>query len=261
VDAGSLICRSDVDVEGIPGWVLLSILAAYGLAGVSLLLAVVAGGLLFGGQPQQARKLFAAAFLGMAVAAALMATAVWSGDDFRGWRALILLLILGLLLAGTGQFVAAFRNPRIYAAALGTAASSLTFAAAPLAFVGIDSAIRLGLCAVSCLLLAVASLMIALSSRPSYDRQGRAERPAARSWKGMILTLGLINLAVFNAAVVYLVPSDRILFEDDLPGLLANTHWEWVFAVLAASALISTIFFVSWSSKRAAPSASNPGPL
>jgi hypothetical protein len=244
-------------MEGIPGWVLLSALAAYALAGASLLLAVVAGGLLFTGRPEQARKSFSAAILGLAVAAAFMTPAVQPGDVMRRWWGPILLLVLSLLLAGTGQFLAAFRGPRTYAASLGCAAGSMAFAAAPLAFVGMDSSIRVGLAAASCLLLAVASPMIAALSRPREEGTGRSTvRP--RSRKSLLLTLGLVNLAVFNAAVVYLVPSDRILFEDDLSVLLANTCWGWVFGVLAASALSSLAYFVLWSS-RSRPGPTNPG--
>jgi hypothetical protein len=44
----------------------------------------------------------------------------------------IALSALSLLLAGTGQFLAALRNPRAYPAALACAAVSLMFVAAPL---------------------------------------------------------------------------------------------------------------------------------
>ena len=83
------------------------------------LLPLAAGVLLLECRPQQARKLFAAALLCEGVA--------WAGFCFLvGWSVLSTGLTgLSLLLAGSGQFVAAFRSPRTYAVALGFATGAV----------------------------------------------------------------------------------------------------------------------------------------
>jgi hypothetical protein len=88
--------------------------------GLSLLPAFAAGVLLLARRPQQALKLFATALLCEAV--------VWAAFCFLigGWGILpIGLTGLSLLLAGSGQFVAALRSPRTYAVALGLAAGAV----------------------------------------------------------------------------------------------------------------------------------------
>ena len=112
-------------MEGIPGWWFLALFVCYGLMGLSLLPAFVAGVLLLAHRPQQARKLFATAPFCKGV--------VWAVFCFLiGWSiSPIGLTGLSLLLAGTGQFVAALRSPRTYAVALGFATAAVLVIARP----------------------------------------------------------------------------------------------------------------------------------
>ena len=242
-------------MEGFPGWALLAIFAAYALAGASLLIVVVVGGLWLAGRPKQALKLFAASLLGVAIAAALMALATRAESVMDRGRSLSLLFALSLLLAGAGQFVAALRNPRSYAAALGCAAGSMAFAVGPLMSGG-HLLLRWAIAATSSLLLAVASLMIAVLSRRSGTGNGGPGSPSARprSRKRMLLMLGLVNLVAFGLAVVYLETGDFIVLNDEFSSLITNTHWRLAFAVLDISAMISATIFVFW------PSGSRPEP-
>jgi len=98
----------------------------------------------------------------------------------------------------------------------------------------------------SLLLLVLVSLMCAVLSRLSGVRQPGPERPAVqpRSRKRILLTLGLVNLTVFITAIVYLTTDDQIVEDNVLSDLVTNTHWEWVFALLAVSALISVALYV-----------------
>ena len=101
-------------MEGIPVWFFFAFFAIYGLMGLCLVPALAALGFLLAGRPRQVLKLFATALLCEAM--------VWAAFCF------LLLLIptgLSLVLAGAGQFVAALRSPRTYAAALGFAAAAV----------------------------------------------------------------------------------------------------------------------------------------
>jgi hypothetical protein len=116
--------------------------------------------------------LFAAGLLCATVIAAV-ATLTFLGKESHEYHfsTMIVLTALALLLAGAGQFVAALRSPRTYAAALACAAGSIVLLAAPLlgCDVGtlipgvrhLDTAGPVPL-ALPSLLLAVAGLMIAV---------------------------------------------------------------------------------------------------
>jgi hypothetical protein len=121
-------------VEGTPGWLILGIFVVYGLAVVALLPALAAAAFLLAGRSQPARALFAVALLGEAVvwaAFCFLLLPVFSAEYARTDRLLDRLPIglgltgLSLLLAGCGQFVAALRGPRRWAAALGLAAGAV----------------------------------------------------------------------------------------------------------------------------------------
>src|SRR5262249_17487278 len=116
-------------VEGVNvGGLLLGYLAVlvFGIA------SVVALGLCIARLTRAARIVFASGLLGATLIAALAALSFLQREFHpQGNKALIVLAALTLLLAGLGQFVAALRSPRTYAAALGCAAASLAFLSAP----------------------------------------------------------------------------------------------------------------------------------
>jgi hypothetical protein len=94
---------------------------------------LAAFGLLIVRLTRAARILFAAGLL-CATGIAAVATLTFLGGEFpeHGYGTVIVLTALTLLSAGAGQFVAALRRPRAYAAALACAAGSLVLLAAPL---------------------------------------------------------------------------------------------------------------------------------
>ena len=106
-------------MEGISPWFFVAVFALYGLMALSVVPALAALVLLLTHRPRQALRLFAAALLCEAV--------VWAAFCFLlGWFSLpIGLTGLSLLLAGSGQFVAALRSPRTYAVTLGLAAGAV----------------------------------------------------------------------------------------------------------------------------------------
>jgi hypothetical protein len=225
-------------VEGIPGWFWLALFVAMGLAGVSALLAVVAGGFVLTGRTQQALKPFAGAVL----CAAMAATAITLTQPLQlhdSWP-LILVFALSLLLAGAGQFAASYRSPQTYAVALTCAAASMAFAAGPLTYIGFEL-LRGPVAAASSLLLAVASLMAAVLSPSPGPLHPGLETPTARprSRKRIVLILGLVNLVMFIAAFVYLRTDDYTLSGNEVSDAVTNTRWDLVFAVLFTSALLS----------------------
>jgi hypothetical protein len=118
-------------VEGLNvGGYLLGYLAVLVFAGTSL----VALGLLIFGLTKPGRMVFASGLLAADIIAAV-ATLSFLAREFNpdGTDSpVIALSALSLLLAGTGQFIAAIRNPRAYPAALACAAVALMFVAAPL---------------------------------------------------------------------------------------------------------------------------------
>src|SRR5262249_55490039 len=129
----------------------------FGLPAVSLLLAGVACGCLLAGRPKQAAKSFAPVPLIWAVSVPLFGTVF--GERFNKNPPLpTLLFVLILLLAGAGQFIAAFRGPRTYAVALGCAVVSIALLVKSVLFGSFpeNSTVALSLP------LAVASLTIAL---------------------------------------------------------------------------------------------------
>jgi hypothetical protein len=106
-------------VEGISPWLFVAVFALYGLMALSVVPALAAVALLVSHRPRQALRLFAAALLCEAV--------VWAAFCFLlgRFRLPIVLTGLSLLLAGSGQFVAALRSPRTYAVTLGLAAGAV----------------------------------------------------------------------------------------------------------------------------------------
>src|SRR5262249_11178659 len=111
--------------------ILLGYLGALGFGLTSL----VALGLLIARQTRAALRTFAAGLLGTAVIAARATLSfLQKGQGFHveGSEPTIVLTALSLLLAGAGQFLAALRSPRIYAAAFACAAGSLVLLAPPL---------------------------------------------------------------------------------------------------------------------------------
>jgi hypothetical protein len=119
-------------VEGLNvGAILLGYLGVLVLGVTSL----TALGLLLARRTRGALITFAAGLLAATVLAALATLSfLQKGMGFyvEGSEPTIALTALSLLLAGAGQFVAALRRPRTYAAALGCAAVSLAFLSAPL---------------------------------------------------------------------------------------------------------------------------------
>lgn len=234
-------------MEGISPWVLLAVFVGYGLAGVSLLLVMVAVGFLLACRPYQALRLFAAAVLTLAVSAALFTLVVPGPGEWL--RFVGFALAAGLLLAGIGQFVAALRNPRYYPAALICSVTSSAFAGGHLTTFN-HTWLRGLLIAGPCLLLGAASLKIAL---------GQHGKPGPRSREHILSILVLMNLTVFLLALAYAqmdsiliyVDNDNVIVaKEQIADLVTNTHWKPVFATLAVSAMVSAIIFVFWSSRR-----------
>jgi hypothetical protein len=228
-------------MEGLSPWVLLTVSAGYGLAGVSLLPVVAAVGFLLAGRPHQALQAFAAAVLAWAVAAALFASVVPGPGGLRQFVEFA--FAAGLFLAGTGQFVAALRNPRCYPAALICSVTSSAFVGSRMP----GTWLRIILVAGPFLLLGAASLKIALR----HD-----EKPRSRSLKQILSLLVLINLTVFLLALAFAQTDSRIVYVDNvnvivvgdqIADLVTNTKWKPVFASLAVSALVSAVAFVSRS--------------
>jgi len=119
-------------VEGTPGWLIIGIFVVYGLAVVALLPALTAVGYFLARRPQQARTLLAAALLGEAVVWAAFCFLLLpmvrhaNADSILDQLPIGLGLTgLSLLLAGSGQFVAALRGPRTWTPALGLAAGAV----------------------------------------------------------------------------------------------------------------------------------------
>jgi hypothetical protein len=118
-------------VEGLNvGGYLLEFLAVLVFAATLL----VAFGLLIFGLTKPARMVFASGLLAADIIAAV-ATLSFLAREFNpsGSDSVVFALsALSLLLAGTGQFMAALRNPRAYGAALACSAVSLMFLVTPL---------------------------------------------------------------------------------------------------------------------------------
>jgi hypothetical protein len=143
-------------------------LLAFGIA------SLVAVGLLIARRTGRARITFAAGVLVTAVIAALAGLSFLTrGQGFyeEGSEPAIAFTALTFLLAGAGQFVAAFHGSRTYAAALACAAGSLGLLAAPLLggdagaqIPGVRFLVAVGLISWpwASLLLAVLSLMVAV---------------------------------------------------------------------------------------------------
>ncbi len=233
-------------MEGISPWMVLALMAAYGLTGLSILLAVVSVGFLIARQRYQALKLFAGAVLALSIGGALFPLALTGETD--AWLVLMYAFAVGLVLAGIGQFVAARRNPRSYPAALACSAASAAFIPGPLMTYGYGTWLRGILIAGPCVLLGLASLAIAIKS---------PEQP--RSRKRLFWTLVLVNLTVFLLALINLRTHSVTLFvldpqvivaQEQLSDLITNTNWRLVFTALTASALLSLAFFLIWSLRR-----------
>jgi hypothetical protein len=158
------------------------------LFGVTTLTAL---GLLAARHTKPARVLFATGVLGaaLAVAAALLS---FLAPEFRPGTDVPLVVVasLSLSLAGAGQFAAALRGGRAYAAALGCAAASVTLAAFPWLGVlwgpGVPSLGWLGVpfVAAAGLLAAAASVAVALFPGFRPRQPGRRARPVQPEWAG-----------------------------------------------------------------------------
>ena len=176
-------------MEGINPWLFVAAFALYGLMALSVVPALAAVALLLTRRPRQALRLFAASLLCEAV--------VWAAFCFLlGWSSLpIGLTGLSLLVAGSGQFVAALRNPRTYAVTLGLAAAAVLVLVAGTS-VGYRVLDRLNVppevlnrlpdwqslpVAVTSLALAGASLMVVVlvpfGSRPPEAERGEGKGP------------------------------------------------------------------------------------
>jgi hypothetical protein len=169
-------------VEGIPKMLVVAVLLWY-LAGLVFgITSVVAFGLLIARLTKAARILFAAGLLCLAVATAAVSLSGVEEPERIGGEFGVLMIVmsgLSLLIAGVGQFVAAFRSPRTYAAALGCALLATVFMAAfTLSCMEITADVipfefpapALPL-AVASMLAAVASLMIAALFPSGFRRR------------------------------------------------------------------------------------------
>jgi hypothetical protein len=233
-------------LEGISPWMVLALMAAYGLTGLSIPLAVVSVGFLIARRRYQALKLFAGAVLCLAIGGAFFPLAFTGETD--AWWILMYAFAAGLALAGIGQFLAAVRNPRSYPAALICSAASAAFVPGPLMTHGYGTWLRAILIAGPSILLGLASIAIAMKC---------LEQP--RSRKQLSLVLVPVNLTVFLLALVNLRTQSVILFvrdplliiaQEQFSDLITNTHWRLVFTALTASALLSVAFFLIWSLRR-----------
>jgi hypothetical protein len=113
-------------VEGIPKILLAAVLLWYLVGLVFGITSVVAFGLLIARLTKAARILFAAGLLCLAVAtAAVILSGVEEPEKIGGEFGVFMIVMSGLslLIAGVGQFVAAFRSPWTYAAELGARCS------------------------------------------------------------------------------------------------------------------------------------------
>jgi hypothetical protein len=164
-------------VEGVNmGGMLLGCVALLAFGVVSL----VAAGLLIGRLSRAALIVFASGLLCATAIAALATLSFLQGEYHpEGSETLIVLTALTLLLAGAGQFVAALRSARTYAAAFGFAAGAIVYGLAA----GLGGADALawklpGGTWVS-LLLAAAGVMIAVLL--PLPPRGNDARPVQRS--------------------------------------------------------------------------------
>jgi len=108
-------------------------LAGYLAVFVFGITSLVAFGLLIVQRTRAARILFAAGLLGAATIAALGILSFFAPEFYhQDDTPLIVVTSASLFLAGAGQFIAAFRGVRTYAAALGCAVASLVLMASPL---------------------------------------------------------------------------------------------------------------------------------
>src|SRR5262249_45476191 len=134
---------------------------------------LVALGLWIGRRTRAARITFAAGLLSATALLAVAALTLLGGEALeQPFSTLDVLGVLTLLLAGSGQFIAALQSPRTYAAGLGCATASLVLMAAPLLsgdaglqIPGVHlllKAVGFVPLALTSLLLAVASLMLAV---------------------------------------------------------------------------------------------------
>jgi hypothetical protein len=233
-------------MEGISPWMILAILACYGLVGLSILLAVVSAGFLIARRRNPALKLFASAVLSLAIGGALFPLAMMGERD--DWWPLMIAFALGLALAGIGPFVAMRRDPGSYPAALACSVASAAFVVRPLMTYGYDTWLRGFLIAGPSIALGVVGLAIALR---------RLEEP--RSRKQMLSALALVNLTVFLLAlvnsqtpsgIIYIDDPNIIVAKEQFSDLAMNTHWRWVLAAVAGSATLSAAFFSTWSRGR-----------
>jgi energy-converting hydrogenase Eha subunit A len=181
-------------VEGLTGRIIAGLLLGYLAFLVFAIGSLLALGLLIARRTKAARISFAAGLLSATTLLAVAVIAFLGGEAAeQPFSATDVVAVLTLLLAGSGQFVAALQNPRTYAASLGCAAASLLLMAAPL--LSGDAGLRIpgvhlllkavGLVplALTSLLLAVVSLMVAvvLPFRPRQPLWARSEEGRGRT--------------------------------------------------------------------------------
>src|SRR5262245_49138640 len=119
-------------VEGMNIGALLLGSLAFFIVGIAILVAL---GLVIAGRTRAAPMTFSGGFLAMAVLGALAALSYLQrgmGFHQEGSDPTLILIALSLVLAGSGQFVASFRSPRIFAAALACAIGALAILWTPL---------------------------------------------------------------------------------------------------------------------------------
>lgn len=163
-------------------------IAVFGLTSLTAL------GLLIARLAKAARITFAAGLLvtaGIAALASLSFLQKGHGFYVEGSEPVIVLTALSLVLAGTGQFVAALQRPQTYAAAFGCAAGSMVFPAALVFLAAFPGHGSLGLA--PCLLLAVLSLMIPVI--PPRRRNG------VLLWTALAAFGGIAGFALGDACV------------------------------------------------------------
>jgi hypothetical protein len=211
------------------------VLAAYGLAGASFLLLLMAAGFLIARRWDRALKLFASALLALSLSAAISVPLLVGQGK---WIALNAAFALSLHLAGIGQFVAALRKPGSYPSALLYSAVAAAFVVGPIPAFGIRTVLRGVLIAVPSLLIAAASIMTAFRDKPLPR----------------LVAFLLVNLTLFLLAFAFAQTDDYILIVDDperfvvkeqIDDLVRNTRWAWLFAASACSTLVSTAFVLT----------------
>ncbi len=231
-------------MEGINGAWLVAALAGL-LVGAGFLALVLATGVTWlVGRSHTVLEVFAVALGGAAASAAfvLLSLVLAVPQEWAHYRGLeLIVLVLGMLLAGIGQYAAPRRSPGAYAPALFCAVAALLFGVG-LFFVP-RSAPKVLLALISCPLLALASLAIGLLSRfRASIGQPTGAIPPGRC--GGWLKLLLVNLVVLVAAFVFLPERGPVVVGGPVIEVVSATRWELLAGVLAVSVLGGLALFV-----------------